>query len=49
MLEKKGLLPIINDPNTTNPVIVAVTFDGGEISHFSSHVTSGSSKWIIAV
>jgi hypothetical protein len=41
MLEKNGLLPIINDPNSTNPVIVAVTFDGGEISRFFSHVTSG--------
>jgi len=41
MLQKNGLLDIIDDPNTTNPVIVAVTFDGGKISRFFSHVTGG--------
>jgi hypothetical protein len=41
MLEKNGLLPIIDDPYTTNPVIVVVTFDGGKNSCFFSHVTSG--------
>jgi hypothetical protein len=41
MLEKNGLLPIIDDPNTTNPVTVVVTFDDGKNSCFFSHVTSG--------
>ncbi len=41
MLQKKGLLKIIDDPNTTSPVIVAVMFDGGKISRFFSHVTGG--------
>ncbi len=38
---KNGLLEIIDDPNTTSPVIVAVMFDGGKISCFFSHVTGG--------
>jgi hypothetical protein len=41
MLQKNGLLEIVDDVNTTNPVIVAVTFDGGKISRFFSHVTGG--------
>jgi hypothetical protein len=49
MLEKNGLLPIINDPNTTNPVIVAVTFDGGKSAVSFPMLRAGSSKWIIAV
>jgi hypothetical protein len=38
MLEKFGLLDLINDPNTIVPVKVAVTFDGGSVSHFLGHV-----------
>ncbi len=41
MLQKNGLLEIVDDVNTTNPVVVAVTFDGGKISRFFSHVTGG--------
>jgi len=41
MLRKNGLLDSINDAAVTDPVIVAVTFDGGEISRFFSHVTGG--------
>ncbi len=41
MLKKNGLMEIIDDPATTEPVIVAVTFDGGKVSRFFSHVTGG--------
>ncbi len=41
VLSKYGLLDIIDDPNTTEPVKVAVTFDGAKISRFLSHVTGG--------
>jgi hypothetical protein len=41
LLSKFGLLNIIDDPSTTEPVIVAVTFDGGAISRFVGHVTGG--------
>ncbi len=34
-------MEIINDPSTTDPVVVAVTVDGGKISRFFSHVTGG--------
>jgi hypothetical protein len=40
-LEKYGLLEVINDPDTTVPVNVAVTFDGGSVSRFLGHVTGG--------
>ena len=39
MLQKNGLLDIINDAAVTDTVIVAITFDGGKISRFFSHVT----------
>lgn len=41
LLDRFGLLPLINDPSTTEPVQVAVTFDGGKISRFLGHVTGG--------
>jgi len=41
ILSKFGLLDIINDPNTRDPVKVSVTFDGGKISRFLGHVTGG--------
>jgi hypothetical protein len=41
MLAKNGLLDIVDDVATNDPVIVAVTFDGGKISRFFSHVTGG--------
>jgi hypothetical protein len=41
MLKKFGLLDLINDPNRTEPVQVAVTFDGGKVSRFLGHVTGG--------
>ncbi len=41
ILEKYGLLEVINDPDTTVPVNVAVTFDGGSVSRFLGHVTGG--------
>jgi hypothetical protein len=41
ILSKFGLLDLVNDPSTTDPVKVAVTFDGGSISHFPSHMTGG--------
>jgi len=41
MLQKNGLLEIVDNVNTTSPVVVAVTFDGGKISRFFSHVTGG--------
>ncbi len=41
MLTKTGLLDIVDDVNTTEPVILAVTFDGGKIRRFFSHVTGG--------
>jgi len=37
-LEKYGLLDIVNNADTTDPVKVAVTFDGGSISRFLGHV-----------
>ncbi len=40
-MSKFGLLAIINDPSITDPVKVAVTFDGGSISRFLGHVTGG--------
>jgi hypothetical protein len=33
-LSKYGLLDIIDDPNTTEPVQVAITFDGAKISRY---------------
>jgi Holliday junction resolvase RusA-like endonuclease len=41
ILSKFGLLQIIDDTSTTEPVLVAVTFDGGAISRFVGHVTGG--------
>jgi hypothetical protein len=41
ILQKNGLMEIIDDASTTEPVIVAVTFDGGKVSRFFSHVTGG--------
>ncbi len=41
MLQKSGLLDIIDDESTNDPVIIAVTFDGGKVSRFFSHVTGG--------
>ncbi len=41
LLHKFGLLEISNDIATTEPVRVAVTFDGGSVSHFLGHVTGG--------
>jgi hypothetical protein len=41
ILEKYGLLEIVNNPNTTDPVKVAGTFDGGSISRFLGHITGG--------
>ena len=41
ILEKFGLLDIIDNPATTDPVMVAVTFDGGSVSRFLGHVTGG--------
>ena len=41
ILSKFGLLDLVNDPSTTDPVKVAVTFDGNLISHFLGHVTGG--------
>ncbi len=41
LLHKFGLLEFINDAATTEPVWVAVTFDGGSVSHFLGHVTGG--------
>jgi hypothetical protein len=40
ILTKFGLMPIITNEETINPVI-AVTFDGGTRSKFLSHVTGG--------
>ncbi len=34
-------MPIITNEETTNPVIVVVTFEGGTLSKFLSHVTGG--------
>jgi hypothetical protein len=41
VLSRFGLLDIIRDETTTEPVVVAVTFDGGSLSKFLSHVTGG--------
>ncbi len=41
MLAKNRLLDIVDDVATNDPVIVAVTFDGGKISHFFLHATGG--------
>jgi hypothetical protein len=41
LLHKFGLLEIINDEATTEPVRVAVTFDGRTVSHFLGHITGG--------
>jgi hypothetical protein len=41
ILDKFGLLQLVDDPTTTEPVQVAVTFDGGKISRFVGHVTGG--------
>jgi len=41
LLDKYGLLDIINDPNTMKPIQLAVTFDGGKVSRFLGHVTGG--------
>ncbi len=35
MLHKNDLLEIIDDATTTDPFIVAVTFDGGKVSRFT--------------
>lgn len=40
LLSKFGLLNIVQDNATDVPVVVAVTFDGGAISKFVSHVTA---------
>jgi len=41
LLDKYGLLDVINNVETTEPIRVAVTFDGGSISQFLGHVTGG--------
>ncbi len=41
ILNSYGLLDVIDDPTNTEPVRVAVTFDGGSVSRFLSHVTGG--------
>ncbi len=41
LLHKFSLLKISNNITTTEPVRVAVTFDGGSVSHFLGHVTGG--------
>jgi hypothetical protein len=41
LLEKCGLLDIINNGDTTEPVKKAVTCDGGSISRFLGHVIGG--------
>ena len=41
LLDKYGVLDLINDPNTTEPLQVAVTFDGAKVSRFLGHVTGG--------
>jgi len=41
IFEIYGLLEIVNNPNTTDPVNDAVTFDGGSISCFLGHVIGG--------
>ena len=41
LLSKFGQLDIVNNPSTTDPVKVAVTFDGGKISCFLGYVTGG--------
>ena len=41
ILSQFGLLDVVNDPSTTDPVKVAVSFDGGSISRFLGHVTAG--------
>jgi hypothetical protein len=41
ILNKFGLLEIIDNPSTTDPVKVGVTFDGGSVSRFLGHVTGG--------
>jgi hypothetical protein len=41
ILTKFSLMPIITNEDTTNPVIVAITFDGGSLSKFLTHVTGG--------
>jgi hypothetical protein len=41
LLQRFGLLELMNDPSTTEPVQVAVTFDGGKVSRFLGHVTGG--------
>jgi hypothetical protein len=41
ILDKFDLLQVVDDPTTTEPVQVAVTFDGGKISRFVGHVTGG--------
>jgi hypothetical protein len=46
MLKKFGLLDLINDPNRTEPVQVAVTFDGGKVSRFWDMLQVGSNWWI---
>jgi hypothetical protein len=41
LLQKFGFLDLINDPSTTEPVQIAVTFDGGKVSRFLGHVSGG--------
>jgi hypothetical protein len=48
-LTKNGLLDIVDDGTTNDPVIVAVTFDGGKISRFFSMSLEVLRKWIIVV
>ncbi|MFO0447017.1 MAG: hypothetical protein ACK51L_05025 [bacterium] len=46
MLARNGLLGLVDDVNNTNPVVVAVTFDGGKISRFFSMLPVDLNKWI---
>jgi hypothetical protein len=41
ILKCYGMLQIIDNPDTTEPIRVAVTFDGGSVSRFLGHVTGG--------
>ncbi len=45
VLKSYGMLHIIDNPDTTEPIRVAVTFDGGSVSRFLGQVAS--SLWIV--
>jgi len=49
LLDKYGLLDVVNNVETTEPIRVAVTFDGGRSVDFMDMLLVVSTLWIVGV